>query len=137
MATDKSKAELVSLGQLELKILRILWDSKQSLDVRAVAAALGGSRAYTTVMTTLNRLYTKGYLRQQKQGRAYFYSARVTQRSVLQKMLARIAKTFYNGDISQLVPQLLGLDKELTTLERERLKQFAARIQDQSDERNE
>lgn len=122
------------LGELEFKIMRILWDADQALDVRAVAMALGEERAYTTVMTTLHRLHKKGYLTQHKEGRAFFYRAGVNQDTVLQKMLSRIAKVFYNGDIGELVPQILGLDKKLTPAERERLKKFADNIRDVDDD---
>ena len=128
--TKKLKIERAPLGALELEVMKILWNSNQALDVHAVAKTLGGSRAYTTVMTTLNRLSNKGYLTQHKEGRAFLYRARVNQDAVLQKMLSRIAKVFYNGDIGQLVPQVLGLDKSLTRDERERLKKFAEGIQD-------
>lgn len=122
------------LGELEFKIMRILWDADRALDVRAVATALGGERAYTTVMTTLSRLHKKGYLKQHKEGRAFFYRAGVHQDTVLQKMLSRIAKVFCNGDIGELVPQILGLDKKLTPVERERLKKFANDIPDVDDD---
>lgn len=122
------------LGELEFKIMRILWDADRALDVRAVVAALGEERAYTTVMTTLSRLHKKGYLKQHKDGRAFFYRADVPQETVLQKMLSRIAKVFCNGDIGELVPQILGLEKKLTAAERERLKKFANDIPDLADD---
>lgn len=122
--------KFIPLGDLEFKIMRILWDAQKPLDVRAVATALGDERAYTTVMTTLHRLHKKGYLTQNRDGRAFFYRARIKEDTVLQKMLARIANVFCNGDIGELVPQILGIDKKLTPAERERLKKFADNIRD-------
>lgn len=118
------------LGELELRVLKILWDANTPLGVHAVTKALRGTRAYTTVMTTLNRLHRKGYLTQRKDGRAFLYVPRMSQHIVLQKILSRVAKVFYNGDVGELVPQVLGLERGLTETERRRLKKFAEKIRD-------
>jgi len=47
-----------------------------------VLAELGGELAYTTVMTTLARLHTKGVLTRQMSGRAYVYAVSGDPRSV-------------------------------------------------------
>jgi predicted transcriptional regulator len=118
------------LGELELRVLKILWDANTPLGVHAVAKALGGTRAYTTIMTTLNRLHRKGYLSQRKDGRAFLYVPRMSQHIVLQKILSRVAQLFYNGDMGELIPQALGLGRGLTEAERRRLKKFAEKIRD-------
>jgi predicted transcriptional regulator len=118
------------LGELELRVLKILWDANTPLGVHAVAKALGGTRAYTTIMTTLNRLHRKGYLKQRKDGRAFLYVPRMSQHIVLQKILSRVARLFYNGDMGELIPQALGLGRGLTEAERRRLKKFAEKIRD-------
>lgn len=120
----------VPLGELELRILKVLWGANTPLDVHMVAKGLGGSRAYTTVMTTLNRLHKKGYLAQRKVGRAFLYAPQMSQHNVLQKILSRVAQVFYNGDMSELIPQVLGLERGLTEAERRRLKKFAGKIRD-------
>lgn len=64
------------LGQLELKVMGILWGAQESMAVRDVLGRLGRTKlAYTTVMTTLDRLYKKGMLRRAKQGNAFTYQA--------------------------------------------------------------
>ena len=49
------------LGSLEARVMRVLWETP-NLTVRDVAQRLPGrrQRAYTTVMTVMNRLYEKG-----------------------------------------------------------------------------
>jgi predicted transcriptional regulator len=64
-----------SLGRLEIKVMEIIWDRGES-NVRDVAERLGRPLAYTTVMTTLDRLFKKGLLQRQKSDRAFFYSPR-------------------------------------------------------------
>ena len=124
--TDK----LASLGELEVGIMRILWAADGPLDVNGVVQGMGGTRAYTTVMTTLDRLYKKGYLFRAKEGRAFVYQAKVPQEAVMGAMLDRVAQMLCGGDLRQLIPQLLGQDERLTDSERKRIKAIANRIQD-------
>jgi len=53
--------------------MEILWARGEG-NVREVAGLLGRPLAYTTVMTTLDRLYKKGLLARRKSDRAFFYS---------------------------------------------------------------
>src|SRR5688500_2427208 len=61
-----------ALGELEHRVLDLLWD-RGPVPVREVARLLGGTRAYTTVMTTLDRLFKKGLLARDKDGIAFVY----------------------------------------------------------------
>jgi predicted transcriptional regulator len=69
------EAVLTSLGSLERRTLDEVWRRKE-VCVRDVVGALDDHFAYTTVMTTLDRLYKKGYLERRKVGRAFAYSAK-------------------------------------------------------------
>jgi predicted transcriptional regulator len=71
------EAVLSSLGPLERRVLEASWKLKKA-NVRDVVESLGDEFAYTTIMTTLDRLYKKGYLDREMQGRAFIYSPRVT-----------------------------------------------------------
>ncbi len=68
------RAESRSRGVLEREILTCLAAADEPLSAGQVQAALGGELAYTTVMTTLSRLYAKGALERALAGRAYHYS---------------------------------------------------------------
>jgi predicted transcriptional regulator len=68
-------AGLSNLGHLEIAVMEILWKRGES-NVHQVAQSLERPLAYTTVMTTLDRLYKKGLLERRKAERAYLYSAR-------------------------------------------------------------
>jgi len=63
------------LGPLERRILAKVWSSK-SLTVRELLADEGIQLAYTTVMTTLDRLFKKGLLDRREEGKAFRYFAR-------------------------------------------------------------
>ncbi|MDQ6985229.1 MAG: BlaI/MecI/CopY family transcriptional regulator [Candidatus Dojkabacteria bacterium] len=62
------------LGELEQKIMNILWDSEEALKPSEVKVKLGEGYAYTTVMTVLTRLNEKELLSRCKKGKAYYYS---------------------------------------------------------------
>src|SRR5262245_6193947 len=62
-----------SLGPLELELLQEIWAGGE-MSVRDVHRRHTGGLAYTTLMTTLDRLYKKGFLERKKSGRAFLYS---------------------------------------------------------------
>src|ERR1035441_6849006 len=61
------------LGPLEVAVMEILWARGES-NVRDVVDRLDRPLAYTTVMTTLDRLFKKGLLARRKLDRAFLYS---------------------------------------------------------------
>jgi len=65
------------LGPLEVTVMEILWTHGEN-NVRDVVDRLSRPLAYTTVMTTLDRLYKKGLLARRKAERAFFYSPVLT-----------------------------------------------------------
>lgn len=71
------EAIIASLGTLERKTLEEVWRRKET-NVREVVRALDDNFAYTTIMTTLDRLYKKGYLDRKKENRAFLYSPRMS-----------------------------------------------------------
>ncbi|HEY7790582.1 MAG TPA: BlaI/MecI/CopY family transcriptional regulator [Vicinamibacterales bacterium] len=75
-----------ALGSLEQRLMEIVWASRE-VTVREALDALDTDIAYTTVMTTLDRLFKKGLLERRKEGRAFAYAAAVS-RDELQRALA-------------------------------------------------
>jgi predicted transcriptional regulator len=61
-------------GELEREVLACVAAASAPMSANDVLAELGGALAYTTVMTTLARLETKGVLTRALLGRAYVYS---------------------------------------------------------------
>ncbi|MBW0103825.1 BlaI/MecI/CopY family transcriptional regulator [Pseudonocardia sp. KRD-291] len=63
------------LGELEATVMDVLWRSVDPCRVRDVRAELAPGRplAYTTVMTVLDNLHRKGWVRRELDGRAYLY----------------------------------------------------------------
>ena len=67
------------LGPLEREVMELIWRRPKraaEVSVRDIHLAFDERLAYTTLMTTLDRLHKKGLLDRRKEGRAFFYSPR-------------------------------------------------------------
>ena len=78
------------LGPLEAAVLEVVWRLGGERSVRDVLPVLAGDPAYTTVMTTLERLSRKGLLRRRKEGRAFVYSAAVSREELARRRASRV-----------------------------------------------
>src|SRR5256885_2055292 len=78
-----------SLGSLERDVMGLVWD-RGEISVRGACDGLGGQVAYTTVMTTLDRLFKKGLLARRKAGRAFVYRAAATRQEIEDAVAAEI-----------------------------------------------
>jgi predicted transcriptional regulator len=126
---DSPDVSSPDLGPLEESVLEQVWRSGNEVSVRDVAAALPRALAYTTVMTTLDRLYRKGLLTRRKEGRAFLYASRTTRAQFtagfLRRWLERLAG---RGTVRPLLASLVeavgehdaALLPELQRLVRER-----------------
>ena len=83
-----NKRRVTPLGELEAALMSIVWQHP-SVTAREVCDRMTGSRerAYTTVMTTLDRLHRKGLLGRRKDGSAWRYEASFT-KSAYERTLA-------------------------------------------------
>ena len=101
----KSSREILenSLGALEREVMDIAW-REDEINVRAACDQLTARAAYTTVMTTMDRLFKKGLLARRKVGRAFLYRATISRRE-LEGVVA-----------SELVTSLLERDGEALPL---------------------
>jgi len=109
----KSSRELFddTLGSLERDVMNLAW-SQPEVSVRDVCQRLGASVAYTTVMTTMDRLFKKGLLLRRKMGRAFVYRAAATQHELENAVLSSLVEA-----VSERDRALLG---ELERLVREK-----------------
>ena len=87
-----------SLGPLERDVMEVVWNLG-SANVREVAAAITRPLAYTTVMTTLDRLYKKGVLQRVTNDRAFVYSARFTRQDWDRQRAGELMSGFLTGPV--------------------------------------
>jgi predicted transcriptional regulator len=70
-----------ALGHLERDVMEVLWRCSD-LPVRDVQSRLTRKVAYTTVMTTLDRLFKKGFVNRRREGRAFLYTAALAEHEI-------------------------------------------------------
>ncbi len=73
MTPMRRQSQQLVLGPLEMQVMNVAW-SVGRCSVRDVVERLNSKLAYTTVMTTLDRLFKKGLLEREKSERAFLYS---------------------------------------------------------------
>ena len=113
--------------ELELEILKILWRDGPASG-RQVRDALAETRdlAYTSVMTVMNIMTQKGYLRRAKQGGSYVYRPRVTEKATTRRMLGDLVDRVFDGSAASVMLNLLE-SAEIDPSELEQLRKLIHR----------
>lgn len=100
------------LGPLERTVMDHIWEQGADVTVRDVLETKAGAGlAYTTVMTILDRLWRKGFLRRSRVGRAYVYRIRRTEQEYLAGLMDRVL-TGAADRRSVLLGFVRGIDQE-------------------------
>jgi predicted transcriptional regulator len=103
--TRPSEAIVASLGSLERDTMNEVWRRKE-VSVRQVETAFGERVAYTTVMTTLDRLYKKGFLNRRKSGRAFLYTPRFSPEELERGMAEDVIDSLLHSATERVEPVL-------------------------------
>lgn len=116
MDEDIGSAGDVSLSELQLSLMRVLW-ARGEASTAEVAEALRDERglAHTTVATLLTRLERRGLLSSRRDGRALLYTPRVSEADVQRSMVGSLLDRLFAGRATALVSHLLearGVDAE-------------------------
>jgi len=103
------RRSLLDLAPLELDCMNTLWPIGEAT-VREIRDALAPRRprAYTTIMTIMDRLARKGIVERAKSGRAYVYRAKLSAEEARAQALAQVLDNFFAGSKEALVAQLGG-----------------------------
>ena len=106
----KSPNEILenTLGALERQVMAVVWNHGE-ISVRAACGRLGASIAYTTVMTTMDRLFKKGLLARRKVGRAFLYRAAATQKEMEGAVATELVQSLLQRDGCEPLPVLSSL----------------------------
>lgn len=99
------------LGQLELDVMKILWDRGQETVV-GVTEALAAQRGYarTTILTVIQRLSKKGFLKRAKVNGVFHYQPKKPQKTVMANMVRQFVDNFFDGSGVSLVQCLADSD---------------------------
>jgi predicted transcriptional regulator len=110
------RRSILDLAPLELDCMNALWRLGEAT-VREVHAAVASTRprAYTTIMTILDRLAQKGVVERQKSGRAWVYRAQLSADQARTHAVVRLVEGFFQGSTEALVSHVSGLSKSGAT----------------------
>ena len=92
-----------TFGPLEIRVLDALWARDTPACVRDLQPQFPGV-AYTTLMTTLDRLFRKGTLARDKSGRAFYYRPRTSQQELISELAGSTFATLLPGDSASVRP---------------------------------
>ena len=121
MARKKSR----HLTDAELRLMEVLW-SRGASTVSDVVDNLGEDLAYSTVLTTMRILESKGYVRHTKDGRAFVYRAIVKREQAQEKAITHLVRRFFENSPELLMLNLLETKK----VDKEELKRLRKRIEE-------
>src|ERR1700753_4474480 len=98
--------ETPGLTKLELQIMQVIW-KLGTRSVKDVQQGLSQPLAYTTVQTMLNILERKGKLKRKLRGRAYVYSATVSEAKASRHAVRDLVDRMFGGSTDELVMSLI------------------------------
>jgi BlaI family transcriptional regulator, penicillinase repressor len=115
---------LAALGAQELAIMKVVWRLKDA-SVRDVYEDVRQRRAvaYTTLMTMMNTLETKGYLKKHLEGRAFRYRPAVPEQRVVGAMVRDFVDRVFDGGAAALLTHLVS-ESSLSDKERQELRRL-------------
>ncbi len=109
----------------ELEVMSVLW-KLGSATVSEVRVALDDDLAYTTVLSLLQILEEKGYVRHEPDGRAYRYFPLVEADRAGGSALTRIRDAIFQGSAVRMFAQMVS-DRKLSRKELKRMKRMLTR----------
>src|SRR5213075_1019505 len=115
-----AKRKPSTLTNAEHRIMEVIW-ARGSATVAEVVEALQGKDAYTTILTLMRILKSKGYLSSRKEGRAFVFVPRVDRDTAARKAVHQLLSKFFSGSASELVLSFLR-EEELTPEELDAIK---------------
>lgn len=110
--------------ELELQILKVLWQESPRLarDVQVALAEEGRELARTSVITTLNTMVEKKYLKRKRKANTFLFSPRITEEEVARRVLGDVVDRVFDGSTSAVLLKLFDVrkvdDEELKELRR-------------------
>lgn len=111
--TSGPRHAILDLAPLELECMNALWPMGEST-VREIQMRLAVSRprAYTTIMTIMDRLAQKGIVTRRKVGRAYRYQPNLSIDEARVKAVEKILAGFFEGSAEALAAQVAAIDRD-------------------------
>jgi predicted transcriptional regulator len=114
--------------------MKVLWDRGESTVADMVSATSAeATLAYTSVLTTIRILETKGYVKHRQEGRAFLYNSAIGEAEAGRSEVRHVLQRFFGNSRERLLISLLG-DGEIGAEELTRLKEAIVNAPDEAEE---
>ncbi|HYN86055.1 MAG TPA: BlaI/MecI/CopY family transcriptional regulator [Pyrinomonadaceae bacterium] len=123
----------LALGRLEREVMEEAWGRGET-SVAEFHKAFGERVAYTTLMTTLDRLFKKGLLARRKDGRAFLYSPRLTREEFERGVAEDVIDGLLDRDAEMVEPLLACIVETVSERDREHLDTLLRLVQEKRQE---
>ena len=118
-----SEEKTYRLGDLQLRIMKVLWELGAT-GVADMQRHLGGDQfAYTTVATMLRKMEDRGLVRHGEEGRRFIYAPAVSAEDVTRSMADDLVNRLFQGSLADAVTHLIQ-SREVSHEELGRLEQL-------------
>ncbi|HET7330673.1 BlaI/MecI/CopY family transcriptional regulator [Dyella sp.] len=118
----------ISLTDREADVMQVLWDHGPSL-VAEVRERLSDELAYTTVLTVLRTLESKGYVGHEEEGRGHRYFASIKQQAARKNAVQHLTEKLFKGSTELLFSHLVS-EQKLSPEQIRRMQQLLAERSD-------
>ncbi len=100
--------KILGLGSLQSEVMELVWEREEAT-VAQLVESIGKRRSvtYTTVLSAVQKLEKKGWLKHRTEGRAYVYRASLKRTEVGRSKLRELLKTAFSGDPRLLLSSLI------------------------------
>ena len=112
----------IVLAEREAELMEVLWEFGPST-VTEVRKRLRDELAYTTVLTVLRNLESKGYVGHDEEGRAHRFRALVARDAARSSALRDLSEKFFRGSTALLLTHLVS-DEQLSEEEIRRIRRL-------------
>jgi len=123
----------LALGKLEREVLEETWQ-RGEVSVRDIYRAFDERIAYTTVMTTLDRLFKKNLLARRRDGRAFLYAALVSSEDLDRGIKEDVVDSLLGHGADRVEPVLACIVDTITERDRELLDELDRLVQEKKRE---
>ncbi len=126
--TPSQSNTLPQLGELELTLLKALWEQPNQ-SALSLTRGLPGSHAcsLSTVQSTLERLHRKRLVQREKHSHAYVYCARLKRAELLGKLLGGVISQLHTGSLDPILSSFVDFADHFDEHTLERLDELVQR----------
>lgn len=126
--------DLKKLGEAELEIMQVIWDSKNPVTSNYILKELQGRRKWqlSTLMTSLARLSDKGFVNCDRSTGSNLYSSVISENEYKAGASRHFLEKLYNNSIQNMVATLYS-NKAIKDSDIEELRNFLDKLEDEQE----